>query len=231
MSSRLLGLAVLAAAGLSAPACAAGDDDTATPRRSEPAVTELHAPDPTFADGTLAAAQDVSYVIDGDTIEMTDGSTVRLIGIDTPERGDCGYDTAAWGLRDMIADRPVVLSHPEGVDETDQYGRLLRYVETFEGLDPGLELIRGGAAIARYDSRDGYGSHPREGAYITADLEARDACDIPRSPSSTERPAADHDSYASCEEARSAGAAPLYTGDSGYSPELDRDGDGMACEA
>ena len=37
-------------------------------------------------------------------------------------------------------------------------------------------------------------------------------------------------SYASCREARDAGAAPLRTGDPGYRRGLDRDGDGVACE-
>jgi hypothetical protein len=36
--------------------------------------------------------------------------------------------------------------------------------------------------------------------------------------------------YANCAAARSAGAAPLHRGDPGYSPSLDRDGDGIACE-
>jgi hypothetical protein len=37
-------------------------------------------------------------------------------------------------------------------------------------------------------------------------------------------------SYANCSEARAAGAAPLYSGDPGYSSRLDGDGDGIACE-
>ena len=36
--------------------------------------------------------------------------------------------------------------------------------------------------------------------------------------------------YASCAQAREAGAAPLYEGDPGYNPRLDRDNDGVACE-
>lgn len=36
--------------------------------------------------------------------------------------------------------------------------------------------------------------------------------------------------YKNCKEAREAGAAPLYEGDPGYSPHLDRDKDGIACE-
>jgi hypothetical protein len=37
--------------------------------------------------------------------------------------------------------------------------------------------------------------------------------------------------YRNCSAARAAGAAPLYTGDPGYGPHLDRDGDGVACES
>lgn len=36
--------------------------------------------------------------------------------------------------------------------------------------------------------------------------------------------------YPNCAAARAAGAAPLYIGEPGYRPGLDRDGDGIACE-
>lgn len=36
--------------------------------------------------------------------------------------------------------------------------------------------------------------------------------------------------YDSCAEAREANATPLHAGDAGWNPELDRDGDGVACE-
>jgi excalibur calcium-binding domain-containing protein len=36
--------------------------------------------------------------------------------------------------------------------------------------------------------------------------------------------------YANCDAVRAAGAAPLYRGQPGYRPKLDRDGDGVACE-
>lgn len=36
--------------------------------------------------------------------------------------------------------------------------------------------------------------------------------------------------YANCTEARTAGAAPVYRGQPGYGPHLDRDGDGIGCE-
>ncbi|MDF0531400.1 excalibur calcium-binding domain-containing protein [Tsukamurella sp. 8F] len=37
-------------------------------------------------------------------------------------------------------------------------------------------------------------------------------------------------SFANCSAVRAAGAAPLYRGQAGYAPKLDRDGDGIACE-
>lgn len=36
--------------------------------------------------------------------------------------------------------------------------------------------------------------------------------------------------YSDCAAARAAGAAPLHEGDPGYRSELDRDGDGIACD-
>ncbi|MBF4548843.1 excalibur calcium-binding domain-containing protein [Pseudoclavibacter sp. VKM Ac-2888] len=36
--------------------------------------------------------------------------------------------------------------------------------------------------------------------------------------------------YKNCTAARDAGAAPVYSGDPGYGPHLDRDGDGIGCE-
>ncbi|HEY7009074.1 MAG TPA: excalibur calcium-binding domain-containing protein [Jatrophihabitantaceae bacterium] len=37
-------------------------------------------------------------------------------------------------------------------------------------------------------------------------------------------------SYADCDAVRAAGKAPLHAGQPGYSTDLDRDGDGVACE-
>ncbi|WP_227985872.1 excalibur calcium-binding domain-containing protein [Streptococcus ruminantium] len=36
--------------------------------------------------------------------------------------------------------------------------------------------------------------------------------------------------YPNCKAARQAGAAPVYRGQPGYGPHLDRDGDGIGCE-
>lgn len=43
-------------------------------------------------------------------------------------------------------------------------------------------------------------------------------------------PASDTTYYKNCTAVRAAGAAPIYRGQPGYAPHLDRDGDGTACE-
>ena len=68
----------------------------------------------------------VSRIIDGDTFEMSDNSTVRLLCIDAPEKGKTGADEAGEFLSEMILDKEVRLE--KDVTDADSYGRLLRYV-------------------------------------------------------------------------------------------------------
>jgi len=65
-------------------------------------------------------------VIDGDTFKLENKETVRLICIDSPEKGRKGYEEAKEFLTGMILDKEVRLE--KDVDDKDEYGRLLRYV-------------------------------------------------------------------------------------------------------
>ena len=109
-------------------------------------------------------------VVDGDTIDLGNGQTVRLVGIDTPERGECGSQRASDNLARLVLGKHVRLAMSD--EDTDRYGRLLRYVDV-GSVDAGLSQIKRGYAIARYDSRDGYGFHPREPRYIKADAASK----------------------------------------------------------
>lgn len=113
----------------------------------------------------------VTKVVDGDTVwvKLSNGSEekVRLIGIDTPETGQCGFEEAKQELEQLVRNQEVSLVVGTS-DDRDQYERLLRYVD-IDGLDTGLELIKQGLAIHRYDSTDNYPKHVREAAYINAD--------------------------------------------------------------
>jgi endonuclease YncB( thermonuclease family) len=72
----------------------------------------------------------VVRVVDGDTIVVAiggpRGTKVRLIGIDTPERGRCFFEAATQRMRALVEGKQVRLT--KDVSETDRYGRLLRYV-------------------------------------------------------------------------------------------------------
>jgi len=87
----------------------------------------------------------VAFVIDGDTITLEDGEKVRLIGIDTPERGDEGYEESRDALADLVLDKTVVLA-PQQSDR-DTYGRLLRDVYT-EDVFVNLYMVENGFAVA-----------------------------------------------------------------------------------
>ncbi len=60
-------------------------------------------------------------------MDLGNGETVRLVGIDTPEMGECGYERATEALTDLVGGRVVTLG--ESDEDRDQYGRLLRYVD------------------------------------------------------------------------------------------------------
>jgi endonuclease YncB( thermonuclease family) len=184
------------------------------------------------------AAGTVSSVVDGDTLDVEGVGRVRVIGIDTPERGSCGYDESAELLRQLVLGRSVVLTPATDKDDADAYGRLLRYVDV-DGVDAGLAQIRAGHAVARYDSRDGYGAHPREDVYVATDArtQAYD-CSLQPSPApASPRPASAPDDPGGqpwevagpdldCADVREAVriSGPDYH-------RLDADGDGWGCES
>src|SRR3989344_4307235 len=86
------------------------------------------------------------YVIDGDTIKAwIDGKqyTVRLIGINAPEKGQYYHDEAADKLKELSLGKKIFLESDAGVPDEDIYGRLLRYV-VVGNTTANLELLRGG---------------------------------------------------------------------------------------
>src|SRR3989344_5970003 len=71
----------------------------------------------------------VSRVIDGDTIEVLIGEkkeSVRLLGINTPERGEVLYEEAKKFLEELSLNKSVRLEF--GRDKYDRYNRTLAYV-------------------------------------------------------------------------------------------------------
>lgn len=212
---------------------------------STPANTPVETPD--------AATAEFVSVVDGDTIETSEG-TVRIIGIDTPERGECGHDAASAVFGALFAaGDPVVLELPPGQNDRDRHGRLLRFVTTAGGIDIGLAQLQAGSAVARYDSADGYPAHPREADYRAAQLATLSAdgrvvavgCQVevaPAPPAPTDRW---WEQYSSCTKLKKNAlghpVGPFLRDDPAQAEAYDwfanrtgnngdGDGDGLACE-
>lgn len=85
----------------------------------------------------------VARVIDGDTIVLEDGRTVRYIGIDTPEIGDPGADSATLYNERILRGGEVRLEY--GRERQDRYGRTLAWVFA-DGRMVNLEILKQGWA-------------------------------------------------------------------------------------
>jgi hypothetical protein len=87
--------------------------------------------------------------------------------------------------------------------------------------------VQGSYRKCKYSNGKVYGLPKSEPAcYVSIESSA---ASVPSS-NSTRMPAAGFSAFRNCSEARAAGAAPVRRGDPGYTPKLDRDGDGIGCE-
>jgi hypothetical protein len=89
----------------------------------------------------------VLRVIDGDTITIAGGETIRLLGIDTPEIGQPFASEAKWFTHALVAHKTVRLQTDAQL--RDSYYRLLAfvYVETDDGwVCVNAEIVRAGLA-------------------------------------------------------------------------------------
>jgi micrococcal nuclease len=114
------------------------------------ATTLAAAPAASAPERAFALRGTVTYVVDGDTLDvrLAGGGQewVRLIGIDTPERGACYASNATAAARRFASGRRVVLRSDATQDTRDRYGRLLAYVSVDGKNDLGYRLVRDGYA-------------------------------------------------------------------------------------
>jgi len=119
----------------------------------------------------------VDRVIDGDTIKLVDGTSVRMVGIDTPETVHprkpvqwCGPEASRW-TKNMFKDVDTVcLITDEKNDKLDKYGRRLAYPFTPDGTDVCAELVERGLARGYY-----YFPMEREAEFRSLEKSAQDA--------------------------------------------------------
>jgi endonuclease YncB( thermonuclease family) len=110
--------------------------------------------DSKLQDFLLAESVEVGRIVDGDTIETVDKETIRLLGINTPERGERYYSEAKEFLEDEILRKSVRL---EFVGERqDKYYRTLAYI-FFNNENVNVKLVENGFAnYYFYSGRDKY---------------------------------------------------------------------------
>jgi micrococcal nuclease len=137
------------------------------------AAAALVACEPADAQPTTASLR-VRQVIDGDTITVSGVGTVRLLGVDAPEKTG-GYresepygDAATRFMRTLVEGKLVRLEY-DG-DRKDQYNRTLAYVYLEDGTLANEAIIRAG--FAETYRRFQYRLKPQ---FQAAEREAREA--------------------------------------------------------
>ncbi len=111
------------------------------------------------------------------------------------------------------------------------------YEEFVRGFDNTVEDrvtvtgVKGNVVSVRLLADEIGGSSEFTGTYTVSgnELVAANLHRVNEAPATTKAPVTNV-YYANCDEARAAGAAPLYAGEPGYRIGLDRDRDGVACE-
>ncbi|UZE93604.1 MAG: lamin tail domain-containing protein [Candidatus Pacearchaeota archaeon] len=81
--------------------------------------------EPTTSKRILESAK-VIEVIDGDTVKLENGDTIRLLHINTAEKGERCYEEAKERLKELVENKTVWLERD--MQNTDQYDRKLRYI-------------------------------------------------------------------------------------------------------
>lgn len=87
----------------------------------------------------------VTKVVDGDTVVIAGGQRVRLLSIDTRERGENCYGEAKARMEELVLLKNITLERDK--EDKDKYDRLLRYIYTNETF-VNLQMVREGLAVA-----------------------------------------------------------------------------------
>ena len=107
-----------------------------------PPTTSINCPD--------CEAYSVDRIVDGDTLDLADGTRVRLYGVDTRERGEACFSEATDRLRQLAGNTVRLETGPR---LTDTYDRRIAYVYTSEGLS--IDILLVGEGLARAWPLDG----------------------------------------------------------------------------
>lgn len=89
----------------------------------------------------------IARIVDGDTVECRGGERVRLLLIDTPERGQKPYGERATQALSALLPVGTEARIELDVQERDRYGRVLGYLYTPDGIMANEAMVRQGYAV------------------------------------------------------------------------------------
>lgn len=228
-------------------------DGDRKPRSSQPPAVGTPERAASGVPGRAIGPYAVVDVVDGDTVEVArrGGTTLRLIGIDTPEvvhptePVECFGPQASRRAHRFLDGRRVYLEFDASQGRHDAYGRTLAYVWLPNArVSMNERMVRGGYALEyTYDTPYRY-----QGRFVAAEGRARrnhrglwkpSTCD-----GDVDQPASGDTGggepagsggtdprYRTCGEANEHGYGPYRRGrDPEYGWYTDADGDGLVCE-
>ncbi|RAS65108.1 excalibur calcium-binding domain-containing protein [Lentzea atacamensis] len=170
----------------------------------------------------------VASIVDGRTVVLSNGTNVQIAGLAQP--GECWAASAVEFATKTLVGKPVtaVGSRLLLVDGAD-YAVLAVSQGAARAEAAADAAIQQAQAVARQATLGFWG--PSCGGL---DVKPAPQPVVPQpqpQPQPEPEPAPPAAAYyANCAAAKAAGAAPLYAGQPGYRPALDRDKDGVACE-
>ena len=88
----------------------------------------------------------VTRIVDGDTLHCEPVGRIRLLGIDTPERGQEPFASTATRALEAMVPTGTRVRVERDVQDRDRYDRALRYVWIERGM-VNWAMVRGGHAV------------------------------------------------------------------------------------
>lgn len=213
---------------------------TAQTQQSRPVAVEKPAEEtPVTTSASVPPAQlgiSVTSIVDGRSVMLSDGSKVEVSGLAQP--GACWAEASASFARAMLLNQQV------------RYDRTTGALSLADGTDYALLALGNGAGrtagtpSAAQKEAEGAAQRIPMGLWGTP-CGGKDVTETPPppppppaattttkpKPKPTTQPKPKPVFYATCDDARRAGAAPLYWGQPGYRVELDGNRNGVACES
>jgi endonuclease YncB( thermonuclease family) len=191
----------------------------------------------------------VARAVDGDSLSIGEHQ-IRLFGIDAPEyRQTCQVNASPWACGADAAAALRMAVHGKQLTciarDRDVYGRTVASCLA-AGQDVGAAMVNQGLAVVLDNGRADYAAvedqakRAQRGIWASefvtpAEYRVAERGELLRADrvATTQRHAEVRTTtyqFRNCAQARAAGMAPMYRGQPSYNPNLDGDGDGIACE-